>query len=167
MNDRGVPESGFQSALEAVTGSSFQAFFDDHINGMQDVDWAASVSKGGFALEKRASTNPTAWLRVYLGDGVTILDSDPAGNAVASGLKNGDTFLKVGGSVVSDQVSFEAAFAAYAPGDVASVIIQRDGVEQEIAVEVHAGPIRFYLEANDSASRAEAAIRESWMANPR
>jgi len=164
MNDRGVPETGFQSALEAVTGTSFKTFFDQHINATEDVDWAAALKKGGFILEERAGTDPAAWLRVYLGGGMTILASDPAGNAVAAGLADGDTFMKVGDDSVTDQASFESAFAGFTPGDMAQVTILRGGVEQVIELEVRTAPTQVVLEANPEASDAEAAIRTSWLA---
>ncbi|NQV72320.1 M61 family metallopeptidase [bacterium] len=160
--DRGVPESGFQSALESVSGSSFQSFFDNHIYGTEDVDWEGTMIKGGLTLEQRAGTDPAPWMRVYLG-GMTILALDPSGPVGALGLKNGDSFTKIGDTPVTDQASFEAAFSAYAPGDIAKVIFLRDGEEHTVELEIKAAPIQLVLQANPSASDSEDAIRRSWL----
>lgn len=161
--DRGVPESGFRSALEVVTGTSFKTFFDDHIYDTKDVDWQASLAKGGLLIDERAGTDPAVWMRVYMGGGPTILASDPSGRAITSGLADGDTFLKVGDATITDGASFERAFAAYQPGDTAKVTVLRDGTEVTMDIEVGVSPTSLVMEIDSDASPTAVAIRNSWL----
>jgi predicted metalloprotease with PDZ domain len=166
MNDRGVPEGGFQSALEAVTGTSFASFFDDHIYGTKDVNWQASLSKAGLRLEEQVARDPATWLRIYLG-GMTIMASDPEGPAVAAGLRDGDTLTKVGDAPVTDQSSLEAAFAAFSPGDVTTVTFVRDGTEHVVDLEIRKAPTRMVMEFDEDAGAVESGIRDQWLKSAR
>ena len=165
QHDRGVPESGFREALEEVTGTSFKSFFDDHINGVEDVDWQASLAKGGLLIGERASSDPTPWMRIYLGGGTTILGSDPNGRAITAGLADGDTFIKVGDASVTDGASLESAFAAFQPGDMAEITVLRDGQEVTITIEIGQSPMRMVMEPNPDASEAQKAILANWLGN--
>lgn len=162
MRDRGVPEGGFQNALEIITETSFESFFNDYIYGTEDVDWNAHLSKAGLILVERVSEDPAAWMRVDLG-GMTILGADPTGRAVSSGLKEGDELKRVGETTLSDTESLRAAFAKFAPGDHVDVVFIRDGIEQSIKLEVGIPPTTAALEISDKSSDIQNAIRWDWM----
>ena len=162
MKDRGLPEDGFQEALEAVTGSSFEEFFDRHIYGTEDVDWNVYLSWAGLSLVEGVDTNPASWLRVFLG-GMTIVGIDPDGFAASSGLEAGDEFKIVGGQNVTDDETLAAAFAQFAPGDVADVVVIRDGEEHVVELEVGTPPVEFVMVVSADASAEQSAIRRSWL----
>jgi predicted metalloprotease with PDZ domain len=162
MKDRGVPESGFQDALEAVSGTSFESFFNDHIYGTEDVDWNAHLEHGGLSLVERASDDPAAWMRVFFG-GTTILGIDPSGVAGTAGLAEGDKLVRVGEMAITDGESIKVAFAAYAPGDRVLVAFSRNGDEQSVEIEVGEPPKAGALEVLDSSSALQTTIRNSWM----
>ena len=49
--DRGVPEDGFQEAVEGVAGSLFDEFFDAYVYGVEDIDYNDFLKHAGLALE--------------------------------------------------------------------------------------------------------------------
>ena len=48
----GVPESGFQQALETLSGSCFQGFFDAYVHGFEDIDYNAFLGHAGLAVRQ-------------------------------------------------------------------------------------------------------------------
>ena len=49
--DRGVPEDGFQKALELVAGSSFDAFFASYVYGVEDIEYNDYLKHAGLFLK--------------------------------------------------------------------------------------------------------------------
>jgi predicted metalloprotease with PDZ domain len=162
MKDRGLPEGGFQQALEVVTGSSFDTFFDHHIFGTEEVDWNAHLSWAGLSLTERRGTDPTTWLRVFL-VGTSIMDVDPEGLAGRAGLLGGDEIKRIGGYDVTDRESLSAAFANYSPGERVEVIVNREGAEHAVEVEVGTSSIEVALTVSEDSSAAQTTIRRGWL----
>ena len=50
--DIGVPEEGFQHALEYISGSGFQEFFDRYVFGFDDIDYDTYLVHAGLKLNK-------------------------------------------------------------------------------------------------------------------
>ncbi len=162
MKDRGVPEEGFQAALENITGTSLETFFSDHIHGTEDVDWNKYLSHAGLSLVERPNDDPTAWMHVFLG-GMTILGIGPSGAAASAGLKAGDEFKRIGEYDVTDDESLRAAFANYAPGHLTDVTVIRDDEEHVVELEVGTPPVESALVISEESSADQTAIRRGWL----
>ena len=160
--DRGVPESGFQQALETITGSSFSDFFDRHITGTEDVDWNSHLAYGGMKLKEVEDSDASARLRVFMG-GRTIMGLDPRGAAAAAVFEQNDEVVSLGEMAVEDSESLQAALDSFAPGDTVDVAVLRDGSESIVSLVVPEMQTTAAIVVLDSTSREQTAIRDAWL----
>ena len=50
--DRGVPETGFQNALETIAGRCFQGFFDSYVYGHEAIDYNEFLVHAGLRIQQ-------------------------------------------------------------------------------------------------------------------
>ncbi len=160
--DSGVPEDGFQKALETLTGTSFADFFNNHIYGRMDVDWDAHLANAGLHLMQEPNQDPAAWLQVFLADN-TVMGANPAGSGAKAGLKSGDKILAVNEEDAGDDDVLKAAFEKLSPDDTVQLTVERG--EEEVDLEITLGrlPVKAYLMGSSKATDAQVAIREAWL----
>ena len=60
--------------------------------------------------------------------------------AYVAGVREGDTLLRIGDSVVSDYDSVAAAISVYRPGDSVNVVVKQNGVEKKLSVVLATHP---------------------------
>ncbi|MEZ4696743.1 MAG: PDZ domain-containing protein [Rhodothermales bacterium] len=161
-NNRGVPEDGFEKALESVTGESFAAFFEDHIYGTKDVDWNSYFANAGMKLVEKQNPDPGAWMRIYFG-GMSVMAIDPNGPGGQAGLQEGDVLTTVGGAPVTDTESLQEAVSRHSPGDRVDIAFTRDGETMTGELEIRE-PRKFAdLVVLDGSSATQERIRKAWL----
>ena len=67
-------------------------------------------------------------------EGVVVNDVPEDGPAAEAGLEVGDVILQIGDFPLNAQTTFSEALFNYAPGDTVTLLINRDGEEQEIEI---------------------------------
>ncbi|GIV59357.1 MAG: peptidase M61 [Rhodothermaceae bacterium] len=161
---RGVPEDGFRQALEHVTGTSFQAFFDAHIYGTEDVDYDRYLAHAGLRLERRTDpARPAAWLGVRTDADGRITDVWPGSGAFEAGLDLDDVLLAVEGNDVSAG-SLDDLLHPFQPGDEVTVTVRRWGEEQTFRVRLDARlPDAYAIVPVAAPAPGQAALRAAWL----
>jgi putative serine protease PepD len=66
--------------------------------------------------------------------GAVVVAVDPAGGAGAAGVQEGDVVIEVDGEAISSAADLTQAIRSRSPGDEASVVIERRGERQTLAV---------------------------------
>jgi predicted metalloprotease with PDZ domain len=132
--DLGVPEDGYQRAVEAVAGGSWSDFFDHAIRGRDDLAYDAPLRSVGLEVEWRSPTDaPAAWLglRTRTENGRTRIASVlSSGPAHAAAISAGDELLALDGFRVEES-SLRDRLRDYRPGDrVSLAIFRRDQLVQ-------------------------------------
>ena len=114
----------------------------------------------GFALPiddvKRVATdllstkrNSGMWHGIVVGEtrdeddrdrGVVVTDILPGSPAESAGLKTGDKILKIGDVGVANSLDIERGFLDSRPGKAAAVVVQREGHNQAVSLEVQPLP---------------------------
>ncbi|MFQ5569643.1 MAG: M61 family metallopeptidase [Rhodothermales bacterium] len=161
--DRGVPEDGFQKALESITGSSFQDFFDAYIYGTEEIDYAPFLAHAGLVLER--SVNPQL-SPVTLGIGTddnTITTVFPESGAFRAGLDIDDVLLKIDTTEVQES-NIGTILQSYAPGDDVEVTVRRRGHERTFTVTLDAREPNIYrLSPMETITPLQDSIRADWL----
>src|SRR5262249_40053736 len=92
-----------------------------------------------------------------------VTDTAAGSPAAQAGLKPGDRILAVDGAVATDPV-LNDAINARKPGEKLALRISRDGMEQDVPVDVMRNLKKAYrLSISETASPAEAQILQTWL----
>jgi putative serine protease PepD len=75
-------------------------------------------------------------------EGAEIQNIVPGGPAEKAKLRTGDVITKIGGQEVKDPSDVSAAISGKAPGDEVDVVVERDGLTQQITVKLGTRPAR-------------------------
>ena len=162
LNGAGVPEDGFQKALETVTGTSFDAFFAAHIDSTADVDWDAALARAGLTLARTPDEGQPVRLGVSL-DGLRITGVRPGSGAFAAGLDEEDVIVAVAGERIEDASGLQ--LDGLAPGDALQVTVSRWGVERTVHLVLDASDAVYAFEPVESPSASQQRIRRDWLAS--
>jgi len=164
QKDRGVPEDGFQRALEAVTGTSFQAFFDAYIYGKEEIDYNRFLGHAGMTLLKKTDpAKPAASMGLSLDNQNKVRDVMPGSAAFRAGLDLDDVILSVAGKDPSDG-RIDEALRSHQAGDDVEVKFSRWGKEMTVTVTLGArAPDLYSIEPLPDATEAQTRLRAAWL----
>ncbi|HWG89918.1 MAG TPA: PDZ domain-containing protein [Candidatus Thermoplasmatota archaeon] len=178
--DVGMPESGVEEAVEAVTGMSWRKWFNDHIRGKRDVDFETALARVGLDLtpvrkgEKKegkkdepTDMGPGASLGVTLkGEGSTVrLATVYTGSpAEKGGLSAGDEIVAFNGYRVNEE-SLKRRLNERKPGD--RVLLTAFRRDELITVPVTLGPAppeKWKLVRQPKLPARERKLLDAWVA---
>lgn len=167
QQDRGVPEDGFEKALETVTGTSFQPFFDAYVYGTEDIDYNAYLKQAGLRLVKSEdSSRPAVRLGINFSndsDEVVISSLRPDAPAYEAGLDIDDVLVALDGKEVTRQ-NLTTLLHAYQPGDTATLTYTRRGERREVRLTFGGGGnVQYEIQPVDNPTALQDAIRTDWL----
>lgn len=165
--DRGVPEDGFEKALETVTGTSFMPFFEAYVYGTEDIDYNQFFQHAGLELQKIEDPNRNA---VRLGvnidrsnDQSRISGLTPESAAFKAGLDIDDVILAIDGEAVENN-NISVLLKDNKAGDTVNVTIRRRGSERSVPVTLDGGAnVRYEIHPMENASATQQAIKADWL----
>ncbi len=162
--DRGVPEDGFERALETVAGSSFQPFFDAYVYGKEEIDYNAFLAHAGLVLEKDdAGQAPSIGFDVVADDEFArIRRVKPGSMAEKLGLSTDDLLLTLDGSRITDD-NFEALLNQYDRGDTVALTYFEDELMRTVEITLEAGQPAYSIARDPDRTAQQEAIYDSWL----
>lgn len=106
-----------------------------------------TVRRGYLGVSVQSVANPDLAAKLGLKDGkgalvTAVMPKAPAGNA---GIQAGDVILSVGGKLVKDGKSLQAAVTSSSVGSEVPVVVLRDGASQTLSVKLEEQPAGFGL----------------------
>jgi predicted metalloprotease with PDZ domain len=123
--------AGIRSAVEAISGASFEDFFRRYVSGLDEIRYDQFLVHAGLVLksESRLSADP-GFLVGRSPQGPVVLTVTSGSAAQAAGLHVDDVLVEVNGAPISGRIS--AWLRERAPGETIKLKIRRDGQEREL-----------------------------------
>ena len=175
LDDAGFPEpDGYLGAVETVAGAhggAFRRFFERYVAGTEELDLDRALGHAGLRIDwsvRGASGGERiGWLGVATrpeGRGLVVTSVRSDGPAFAAGVYAGDEMVALDGQRVDDG-KLAARLAEKPPGTTARVALFRRDELLEVAVTLgETPPDAATIVPVDSATPAQAALREAWLA---
>lgn len=167
---RGIPEGGYQAAVEEVAGGNWEGFFDHAIRGRGDLDYGPALAAAGLDLDRHTDANsPTVWLglRTRTENGRTRIAHIMAdGPAWDSGISAGDELLALDGYRI-DESSLNDRLRDLQPGDTVTLSLFRRDELVHVPIMVAARPAsRASLRKVKRPTVRQRTLYEGWMGAP-
>ena len=162
--DRGVPEEGFQEAVETIAGSAFDAFFESFVYGTEDIDYNAFFSHAGLQLSKDWD-NRKASLGVNIQAveaGAVIRRIDPGSPIEALGLSIDDLIVSIGADRITEE-NYEQLLEAYKPGDMVDITYFSRGELSAATIALTGEQPDYSIQKVAEPTALQSAIYESWL----
>jgi predicted metalloprotease with PDZ domain len=163
---RGYEEKDVLGALNAVSGSEFNSFFEDYVRGTQPLPFDKTLALAGLALEKEAEIKAPPSLGILSAPedrGVKILDVLPGGAADRGGLSRDDLLISVDDLSLATE-SLSDRLSIYPPGATVPFTVERHGVRERISVTLDPPGKEVYSIVDlPSASPVEMKLRQNWL----
>jgi predicted metalloprotease with PDZ domain len=162
----GFSEAAWWEAVErAAGGRSFEDFRARYVDGREPYPWDEVLPLAGLQLVQDTTYRPLVGIFVaYDDDGARIDGLVPDGAAAAGGVRAGDRLLRAGPVAIESPQSFEefrAHFAEKPSGTPFQVVVQRDGKELTLELELRISEeIQRRLTEDSNASQKAVRIRE-------
>ena len=123
--------AGIRSAVEAISGTSFEDFFRRYVSGLDEIPYDQFLVHAGLVLksESRLSADP-GFLVGRSPQGPIVSTVTSGSGAQAAGLHVDDVLVELNGAPVSGRIS--AWLRERAPGETIKLKIRRDGQEREL-----------------------------------
>jgi predicted metalloprotease with PDZ domain len=165
---RGVPEDGIQSAIEAVTGKSFKDFFNKYIEGTKSPDYSALFKAVQLLVTVSPGDTTTADLgiRISAKNGLAeIVSIAPESAAAEGGLAIGDCLLAVNRYRI-DAENFNRILHRFAIGDTVTVsLFRRDELRDFSVVLRNIQRSRYQISRPPGKSFSEIPELIKWLGN--
>ena len=163
QKQRGVPEDGLQHTIEAITGKSFAAFFEDYVYGTKAINYNRFLEYAGLELVKsKDEKSPPVFLglRLQNNDGqAKIANVAPESPAFRAGLDIDDILLAFDGRRVNAE-NMTMLLKQYAAGDTLRVtIFHRERLRTLPVVLEKARPGKYEIEELEKANKLQKKIR--------
>ncbi len=176
LKDKGVPETGIQSAIEYVvsqenkTRSSFADFFADYIFGTKEIDYNLFLQFAGLELLTQVDEQqPAAYLGIHLTRDEKeprIENVNPDSPAFEAGLDHEDILLAIDNHRVT-AMNLNRLLMRYQPGDRITVTVFRRSKLRHFDVTLGSGNnTRLVLIEMEKPSPAQLNIRNDWLKEP-
>jgi len=165
--NRGVPEDGFQKAVQTVTNSSFEAFFANYVHGTEEMDYNRFLKYAGLELKmERDKKSP----KVYLGISTSgdeketkIRNVAPESPAFKAGLDRDDILLAIDDKR-AHKSNLDLLLKKYSHGDTIRVSVFRRSELRHFGVELaEALPDKYEIKEIEKPSKLQKKIRKNWL----
>ena len=174
LQDEGVPEDGIQDALETLSGSSWDQFFDDHVHGVEPVDYDGVFNQVGLELTVTDQENPGArglGIIQYdnLSQGILIRKINPAGDAFLGGLGQDMLIMEIDGQS-PESIDLDDYINELRPGKkIEMKVLKNFSTLDEVTVtyEGRSVPRSYELGKSRRINRKQAELIEDWLAPKR
>ena len=123
--------AGIRSAVEAISGTSFEDFFRRYVSGLDEIPYDQFLVHAGLVLksESRLSADP-GFLVGRSPQGPVVLTVTSGSAAQAAGLHVDDVLVELNGAPISGRIS--AWLRERVPGETIELKIRRGGQEREL-----------------------------------
>jgi len=171
QRDAGVPEDGVQLAVEALTGQSWQDWFDRYITGTEPIDYEAFLAPMGLRL--RRTPIDQAGLRALgivsfdeLSQGVLIRSLHPGGDAFEGGMAVNDLLIELNGQNVL-KADLASLISALEPGEEITAKVVRNLALQTLRFTYQQRylPQSYDLEQVERMSKKQRQLYQAWMSS--
>lgn len=122
--------TGIRSAVEEVTGTSFQSFFEKYVSGVDSIPYDEFFRAAGFDLriESKDIADYGFWPSRTL-NGMVVAAMESGSAAETAGVKEGDVLVELNGEPFPRRIT--AWLAGQSPGQKVNLHVRRDGVDKE------------------------------------
>ncbi|HKY60457.1 MAG TPA: PDZ domain-containing protein [Gemmatimonadota bacterium] len=170
LEDRGYPEDGFQAAVEAVAGRSFEEFFARYVHGTEELPYDSTLAIVGLGAREEADpARPASTLGLRTGteDGKLVVTNVlPASPALEAGLMRDDVLVAIGGDPVGAAEEVQQALAERAPGEAVEITIERQGERQTVSATLAGGGnLRWRVVPVANPTERQVRLRDAWLAS--
>ncbi|MEQ8762354.1 MAG: PDZ domain-containing protein [Planctomycetota bacterium] len=178
--DQGVTPEDVKKLLLELGGSEVETFWNDHVIGTKEVDFASLMAMAGLVLEeetpqKKDEKERKPWDRPgevnvdfsteTRGDRLFIR-SIPRGSVPwKAGFAMGDELIALGDQRITSG-NWSRLLAEHRPGDTVSLLISRHDVLQRRALWLEPDPPGLKLEKAEEATELQKRIYEDWSGEP-
>lgn len=160
--NRGFSAKDFQDVVERFAGISMQAFFDNYVNGTEELPFEAALGYAGLDLQKRLSPKPYTGISTGVENDFPVVKSVvPESPGASIGLDNGDMLIALNDHFLMKQ-SLSAALAQFKANDSVKVTLQRDGKLHEKTMRLEGNYI-YSISKKKKTTRLQRDIFESWL----
>lgn len=174
LQDRGVPEDGIQDALETLSESSWDEFFEDHVYGVEPVDYETILGNVGLVLTSEPQEDPGArGLGIVrydnISQGILVRKIHPAGDAFQGGLGVDMVILEIDGESASS-VDLDDYINNLRKGKkIRMKVLKNFSTVDELTITYNGSnvPMTYTLEKSGRIKRKQAEILEDWMKSGR
>ncbi|MFN3562601.1 MAG: M61 family metallopeptidase [Chloroherpetonaceae bacterium] len=161
--NRGFSAKDFQEVVERFAGGSMQSFFDNYINGTEELPFETTLEYAGLDLQKTLSPQPYTGISTSVENDFPVVKSVvPESPGAKIGLDNGDMLIALNGNFLMKQ-SLSAMLARFKANDSVKVTIQRDGKLHEKTMRLE-GNYTYSISKKKNPTRLQREIFESWLA---
>ncbi|MBL1279332.1 MAG: M61 family metallopeptidase [Fluviicola sp.] len=130
LNEKGVSENDYQTTIEAVSGESFQSFFDDYVNGNKPYESILTEALESLGLElnhvpsKKYSEGRLGFKTQSKGINALVTALYPSGPADLAKLSIGDEIIAINDFSCQGELN---KWLSYFDDDAKTVTVLRDG----------------------------------------
>ncbi len=159
---RGFSAKDFQDVVERFAGGSLQQFFDNYINGTEELPFETALGYAGLDLQKTLSPQPYTGVSTSVENDFPVVKSVvPESPGASIGLDNGDMLIALNDIFLMKQ-SLSAALARFKATDSVKVTIQREGKLHEKTMRLEGNYI-YSISKKKNPTRLQREIFESWL----
>ncbi len=161
---RGYTDAEFKAMAEKIAGKSFGKIYADYINGTKQIDYNMYLGYAGLSLKDDAvgKNDPYLGVASTLKDGKLMVTGVARGSSAwISGLNVNDEIIGADGYRIED---VSKIIAAKKVGDKVTVLINRDGVLQNIEVVLIKDPnAKFKIMPLGETNAEQLLVRKKWL----
>jgi predicted metalloprotease with PDZ domain len=161
---RGYTDAEFRIVLEKFAGKSLKSIYDKYINGTADINFGTYLGYAGLKIVDSNEGNKIAYLganTALINDKVVIRNVARNSAAYLSGLNVNDVILSMDG-IKPDNVA--KLIAEKKPNDILKFIVDRDGIEKTIDVQLKSNPNKnFVISEMDEKSDLQKKVFAKWL----
>lgn len=169
---RGYTDAEFKTMIEKISGSNFDEFYVNYVNGVKQIDYNKYFLYAGLELIDDSANENDAYMGVVstLKDAKTVITQVARDSpAWMAGLNVNDEIVAINEariSIASDsRVSeIEKYISNKRPGDKLDILINRDGIllKKELVLSQNKNH-RFRIIAHDNINTEQMAVRKRWL----
>jgi predicted metalloprotease with PDZ domain len=163
---RGYEENDIPEAVNIVSASDFNTFFEQYVRGTEALPYASTLARAGLELLVAVTPGSVPSLGILYRrqeHGLKILVVRPGGAADRAGLSRDDLLTEVDSLSLADS-DLDGRLKIYPPGAQVPVTMERHGKENRITATLDPPtPNAYSIEEVSGATPAQVDIRNGWL----
>ncbi len=172
LQDRGVPEDGVQDALEALSHSSWDAFFADYVHGVTDMDYKAILDDAGLELVVEEDQEPGAQgLGIIrydnISQGLLVRKVHPEGDVFRAGMGADQLIMEIDGQPATEMDLDDYVNGLRTGSTIRMKVLKNFSYLEDVEVtyERNYVPRDHSLEKQDRLKKKEEKLLTDWMSS--